>query len=379
MKRIGFAVPFLLMSILAACNLPFGPAPAPAGARATLPPTAAQGGGAIQLGGQPEPTGAPGYAQVTLPPQVSTPVPNTPPSSTGNNPLTISDVQVSTLTYYFGEKDCGPTQTTITVKVTGGVGNKTVGVLRLFGKGNAVGSGGRSDFMQPVGNDRYSLIIPTADYDDSTYRTPDNYRVDLVFFAEDSAGNQVATGEWGDMVGDGHLWPLNPIQIQIPTLQYMYCYKVIAQTEVPHVDMPTFTPTPYLELPTSTPLAQTRSGYVELRDWDATGDTADMDFSGANELAYIAANSEHPDVHGLGQNVNQGEGIMMALVSSPSYDTCRSIGAWNPGISPVHVGETYCYLTAGGTYGYFHIDSIENRGMEIDNWVIGLSYVVWIP
>ena len=70
---------------------------------------------------------------------------------------------------------------------------------------------------------------------------------------------------------------------------------------------------------------------------------------------------------------------MMARTSSPSYETCRAVGAWYPGIAPVNEGETYCYLTAGGTYGYFRIDKIENRGSEIAQWIIGLSYTVWIP
>lgn len=380
MKKIVFVISLVVIATLTACNLQAGPAqpaaqnPAPGG------PAVAQSqnnGQAVQLGGQPQATSPPNSVQVTLPTITATANPQaTPPPNT----LTISDVQLSNNTFYFGYPGCGATHTTITVKVTSNVPVTKVGVLREF-IGDKVGNnGGRSDFMTPIGNDRYSLTIPTPDYDNKNIPV-DNYTVDLIFFAEDAAGHQVATGEWGDAVGDGHIWPLNPVQVQIPLLRQVYCYQQISQTEPVHVDIPiTITPTPYLEPPTDTPapVVQTRSGYVELGDWYATGETADMDFSGANELAYIAARSDDPR-HGLGQNVNQGEGIMMARTSSPSYENCRAVSAWNTSIAPVQVGETYCYLTSGGTYGYFRIDKIENRGGEIAQWIIGLSYTVWIP
>ena len=242
--------------------------------------------------------------------------------------------------------------------------------------------------MTPIGNDRYAFTMNKQTDDlDSILR--DNYSLELILYAEDTAGNQVATGDWGDAVGDGQPWPLNPIQLQIPTLRLEQCLgnanQVTTAQAQEQVNIPAATPTPKLEtLPTNTPVApaaapsvQTRSNYAEFGDWYTTEETADMDFSGAKELAFMAANSDYPD-HSLGQNVSQGEGIMMASVSSPSYDTCRAIPAWNTGII-VHTGETYCYLTAGGTYGYFHIDKIENRGSEIANWVIGLSYTVWVP
>ena len=354
---------FTAQTVLTACNLPVGPtAVAPSqnelATQAAIDQAIAQTAEAQSVS-----------VQQTLQAQNSA------------SDLIITDMQVSAKEFYYGGTGCGPTEVTISMTANSSASVNHAGVQRLYFSSKQGSLGGTADEMSAIGNNRYSFTIQGDDLSD-----PQNdwFFLELVLYASDTAGNEIATGEWGDGVGDGHIWPLNPINLFVPTLQLLPCHAQLTLTQQPQVSGAlTFTPTPYLQQPTKTPQppaapsVQTRSNYVELGNWYTTEETADMDFSGANELAYMAATSDYPD-HSLGQNVSQGEGIMMARVSSPSYDTCRAIPAWNTGII-VHADETYCYLTAGGTYGYFHIDKIENRGSEIANWVIGLSYTIWVP
>ena len=159
-------------------------------------------------------------------------------------------------------------------------------------------------------------------------------------------------------------------------------------TTAPVVQAPINTPFPTQVPPTATQPPPpttvsivTKSGYVELRDWYVTDDLADLDFDGVPQLAYIAATSDYPS-HGLGENVAQGNITNMSLVATATYDTCLAINSWDTAVAPVSAGQTYCFVADnnnGTSYGYFHIDKIENQGSEIDNWVIGISYTVWIP
>ncbi|MBT7081103.1 MAG: hypothetical protein HN929_06540, partial [Chloroflexi bacterium] len=137
--------------------------------------------------------------------------------NSGSN-LTISDVQVSVNTFYYLNDTCGPTEVTISAKVTSSALITNAGVLRLFNGDQKGPNGGQADAMTPIGNDRYAFTMNKQTDDlDSILR--DNYSLELILYAEDTAGNQVATGDWGDAVGDGQPWPLNPIQLQIPTLR----------------------------------------------------------------------------------------------------------------------------------------------------------------
>ncbi len=302
--------------------------------------------------------------------------------SNNGSGLVISDVQVSANRFYYVSDACGPTEVTVSAKVTSSAAITHVGVQRLF-SGDQIGpNGGQADEMTSIGNDRFAFTIKASEINTTSQ---DNYSLALTIYAEDHAGNQVATGEWGDGVGNGHLWPQNPIQLQIPSLRLEQCVGNANQipTTQPQVSMPTSTPVPVVEtLPTEQPPVPvsntTQSGYVELGDLTGTGELADMDFNGAAQLGYFAPTSSYPN-HSMGQDISQGDAIMMALVSSASYNVCQSLSGWTTSIGPVHAGETYCYRTANNTYGYFHIDKIENRGSEIDWWVISLSYTVWVP
>ncbi|NOY99628.1 MAG: hypothetical protein GXP40_10585 [Chloroflexi bacterium] len=302
-----------------------------------------------------------------------------PQNSTGN--IIISDVQLSTSTYYFdyGENDCGPMDVTVSVKVTSSANVNHVGVQRLFISSPPRG-GGIADEMSPVGNDRFAYTIRS---DELTYPDDRAYSLDLVFYASDTAGNEVATGAWGDGVGDGHLWPLNPVNVQIPKLNLLPCYAQVSETQAPQVNgYPTFTSTPYLALPTnpstSTAVPYTVvSGYAELRHQE----TIDLDFDGSgDEMAYLADSPENPiRGHAIGQYVGSGSGVAFAPVSSvPTYETCKSVMSWNPGIM-INVGNIFCYKTWQNTYGYLIIDKIEQTGdTEIPVWVMGFSYTAWI-
>ncbi len=362
-KKSLFLVSFLLVAILAACNMP-------AGEISSIADVARQTQQArLSMDAQPQNTGnSQSGSQPTF--------------SSSSNDLVITDVQVDTRTFYYASDACGPREVTVTAKVTGSAAITHVGVQRLS-TGDQIGpNGGEADNMSPIGNDRYAFVIDSSKINTTTQ---DNYSIALTIYAEDADGNQVATGEWGDGVGDGHLWTLNSLQLQIPALRLEQCIgsAIEVPTTQPQVEMPTSTPVPVIELPTNTPVpqVQTKSGYVELRDWYAAEDVADIDFDGVPQLAYTAATSDYPN-HGLGEYVAQGNVTNMTLTAGASYDSCRATQAWNTSVAPVSAGQTYCFVADnknGTSYGYFHIDKIENQGSEIDNWVIGISYTVWIP
>lgn len=369
-KRMLLIVSFFLIFILTACNMPTNKVSDIAViARQT------QQARQIQQAGQ---ANTPQPQPVQLGSQMQS-----------NGDLVITDTEVSASTFYYPKNtSCGATSVTIRARVTSSATVTKVGVLRLF---SPYYDTGRNDAMQPVGGGWYELTIPTPDYDNMNISGDINLK--LLFYAEDSAGNRVSTG--GDVDFEPPNWPLNPLQLQIPSVNMLECQTSISQpaTEAPQVvDMPTNTSVPPTQPPAPTAVptqpppptavpVTVQSGYVELRDWYTTEDAADIDFDGVPQLVYYAATSDYPD-HSMGEYVAQGNVTNMALVSAATYDTCRAIGAWNTSIASVSAGQTYCFISDnnnGSSMGYFHIDKLENQGSEIDNWVIGISYGIWVP
>ncbi|RME05667.1 MAG: hypothetical protein D6803_08440 [Anaerolineae bacterium] len=207
---------------------------------------------------------------------------------------------------------------------------------------------GQAMLMNPDGNGAYSIDLYSLGADSRLQGGSGEVMVTVSAF--DKQQNYVAA---------------SPVRVQV----------LPCTAPAPPSITPTVTPSPI-------PAMQTRSGYVELHDSYQSGDKADMDFSGVPELVYFAPNENGVYYgHSLGQYVGEGEGICMTQVSSPSFEVCKAYQSCSPGIGPVQEGETYCYHTWNDVYGYFHIDKIENRaGFDMpDDWVISLSYTVWLP
>lgn len=413
MKKIVFAISLLVIAGLTACNLQANPAqpaaqnPAPGG------PAVAQSQNnnqSVQLGGQAQasPTPAQGYEKVVLGDGI---VPE------------VRSIEVSSKVVYYGNPGCEPRETIIKFTVydkdhysarygyyidgqpedaysapnSPVTWEYWVGAFpdgEVWGEHTFETSLDSKSIEQmlgfanlPWGEHTFQLTAALRESPDTSNRTW-LYIYNNYVRGHDMNGDYMASGPVFPIIKALPCYPTPMVVTLLPT-SAPGSDTINITVAPPVLDIPTDTPAPTqppadtpapTQPPTDTPApaVQTRSGYVELRDWYGTGETADMDFSGANELTYIAARSDDPR-HGLGQYVNQGEGIMMARTSSPSYENCRAVNVWYPGIAPVQVGETYCYQTSGGIYGYFRIDKIENLGGEIAQWVIGLSYTVWIP
>lgn len=313
----------------------------------------------------------------------------------------ISLISTSNSEFYYGNSGCGPTQVTISAQVTDNTELSMVAVNMAYAGDVQGGGGGIGEVMQPVGNDMFSYTIDALKPQNPNvwYLTSrEGITITLGVYAYDVYGNKVQIGEWDPALKN------NAKNIQIPSIRLLPCYptslpELLSTTQAPLVEqLLTSTPTIYLDLPTVTPTptdtgsepssppaqgpTSMTSSYVELYDFHDSNQGVDLDNSGGpDEMAYLAYDSSDPNPgHAIGQHGGRGT-VWASWGGTPTYDDCRSITSWNPGIF-VAQGNIFCYITDQGNYGYLRIDRLEQigtGGSELQPWVLGFSYTTWLP
>ncbi len=118
--------------------------------------------------------------------------------------------------------------------------------------------------------------------------------------------------------------------------------------------------------------------YMEMRD----GDIVDMDFNGMDvpEFHYGTSDKNGQILHGFGQYVGQGSGIMLNPVTSiPDYATCKAFGGGSPGLT-FKLDDIFCFQTWEGNYGYIHVVKLKEEQVNgVTTWTVGFNYFVWGP
>lgn len=309
----------------------------------------------------------------------------------------ISAITTSNAEFYYGESSCGPTEVTVSAQVSDNTDLSQVALNMAYTGDVNGGGGGIGEVMQSVGNNVYSYTIDALKPQNPNvwYLTShEAITITLGVYAYDVYGNKVQTGEWDPALQN------NTINIQIPSIRLLPCYPnnapgFISTTQAPLVEqLVTSTPTIYLELPTNTPPPPTSpppptqvplsitSGYVELYNFASSNQGVDLDNSGGlDEMAYNEYDSNDPNPgHTIGQLGGRGT-VWASWGGTPTYENCRSITSWNPGIF-IAQGNVFCYITDQGNYGYMRIDRLEQigtGGSEIQPWVLGVSFTTWVP